>query len=616
MPLIARRALFAAVMTLVAAALVALAALSLAPGGWSAWKLAALLSFAGTAPWTGICAANALLGAAVRLGAADPVRAVFPPLQAAVPPIPPVAIALAVRNERMETVLPPLDRLLAGLDHTDVGAAFTAFVLSDSEEIAEAGERAAVARLAPTCAPGRLHYRRRADNRGFKVGNIQDFVDRYGSRFELMLVLDADSEMTAAAVLRMLGAMQADPSLAIVQHLTVGRPAEAAFARLFQFGMRAGMRIWATGQAWWQDAAGPYWGHNALIRLAPFRLHARLPELRAGQPILSHDQVEAALLAAAGWGVRVLPVEDGSTESNPPALPEFIHRDRRWLAGNLQYVRLLRDPGFSWMGRWQLAQAILMFAGAPLYLACAVCCAIGAAVSPDAPVPRAGALATLLLWAICLYSPKLAGYAEVLAGPGARGRYGGGRRFAAGVAAELLFTALLDPLMQVAKTVGMLRAMCGRPGGWAPQNRCGRHIGRRRSHAAPLAPFASRRAARRRLCSGWAGTPALGRAAARRTAARHPILRSHRQSALRRLAAATWDLRDPRGGRQPASAGRRVGTAGGRGCASGSQTLYVVPFPSSLSMTSWPRCRLTMCLTIASPRPVPPSLRERPVSTR
>ena len=41
------------------------------------------------------------------------------------------------------------------------------------------------------------------------------------------------------------------------------------------------------------------------------------------------------------------------------------------------------------------------------------------------------------------------------------------------------------------------------------------------------------------------------------------------------------------------------------GCASGNQTLTVVPFPASLSINSCPRWRLTMCLTMARPRPGP-----------
>ena len=62
---------------------------------------------------------------------------------------------------------------------------------------------------------------------------------------------------------------------------------------------------------------------------------------------------------------------------------------------------------------------------------------------------------------------------------------------------------------------------------------------------------------------------------------------------------------------------RRVTSAGCHPFAPvGSQMVNVAPSPSRLSMASWPRCRLTMCLTMARPSPVPPMARERPVSTR
>ncbi|MDB5372429.1 MAG: hypothetical protein JWP04_1071 [Belnapia sp.] len=48
----------------------------------------------------------------------------------------------------------------------------------------------------------------------------------------------------------------------------------------------------------------------------------------------------------------------------------------------------------------------------------------------------------------------------------------------------------------------------------------------------------------------------------------------------------------------------------------GSQTRKQAPLPGSLSISSSPRWRLTICLTMASPSPVPPALRDRPRSTR
>jgi membrane glycosyltransferase len=376
----------------------------------------------------------------------------------------------------MAQVLPPLGLLLDGLprDH------FTLFLLSDTQDpAAAAAEEAAIAafRAARPADGARIRYRRRAANIGFKAGNVMDFLDHHADGHELMLCLDADSAMTPAAVLRLVACMQADPKLAIVQQLIVGRPATAAFPRLFQFGMRAGMRSWATGQAWWQADEGPYWGHNAIIRIAPVREHCRLGPLPDGSPILSHDQVEAVRLHAAGWKVCCLPAEEGSMEGNPPALPEFLARDIRWAAGNMQYWALLRLPGMTAMGRWQLLQAILLFLGTPLWVGLLVFGALNAATGGAEATPR-GALAALMLgtWAM-LHAPKLTGYAEVLLKPALAARYGGRGAFLRGAAAEIGFTTLLDPISTFNKARFLLALpFGGRRGGWAPQNRADRGV--------------------------------------------------------------------------------------------------------------------------------------------
>ena len=112
--------------------------------------------------------------------------------------------------------------------------------------------------------------------------------------------------------------MQVDPKLGILQSLVVGMPSTSAFARVFQFGMRLGMRSYTLGSAWWQGDCGPYWGHNAVIRLAPFIAHCHIPPRPDGTHILSHDQIEAVLMRRAGYEVRVLPEEGASWEENPP----------------------------------------------------------------------------------------------------------------------------------------------------------------------------------------------------------------------------------------------------------------------------------------------------------
>jgi hypothetical protein len=48
----------------------------------------------------------------------------------------------------------------------------------------------------------------------------------------------------------------------------------------------------------------------------------------------------------------------------------------------------------------------------------------------------------------------------------------------------------------------------------------------------------------------------------------------------------------------------------------GNQQVIVVPLPSSLVAVTLPPCPSTRCLTMASPRPVPPASRDRAGSTR
>ena len=226
--------------------------------------------------------------------------------------------------------------------------------------------------------------------------------------------------MTAEAVLRLVRIMQSDDKLGIVQSLVVGLPSTSAFARLFQFGMRLGMRSYTIGSAWWQADCGPYWGHNALVRLAPFIAHCGLPELPAdgvlGGQILSHDQIEAVLMRRAGYEVRVLPLEHQSWEENPATLLEFIRRDLRWCQGNMQYWHLLGLPGLKPVSRYQLAFAILMFVGSPAWIALLVLGTLAAAAAPTpadfirADFGIAAFAATMVMW----LSPKLATFIDVL----------------------------------------------------------------------------------------------------------------------------------------------------------------------------------------------------------
>ena len=475
-----RRGLFGGLVAAIALILLWLAWRALAPGGVNGAEALILACLLLVTPWAALSAANSLVGLAILLASRDPPGAVLPALRQARPGPPRqlTALAVCIRNEEMGAVLPPLGTLLDGLAARGAADRFVLWLLSDTQDPAIAAAEEAAIRAFTSGRPDvpAIRYRRRAANEGFKAGNVMDFLDHHAGEAAFFVTLDADSVMTPDAVLRLVAIMEAQPDLAIVQQLIVGRPATAAFPRLFQFGMRAGMRSWATGQAWWQGDAGPYWGHNAILRCEPFRRHARLEALPDGSRILSHDMVESVRLQAAGWRVRCLPAEDGSLEANPPAMPEFLRRDERWGAGNMQYFHLLRLPNFTPMGRLQLLQAILLFLGAPLYALILLLAALNGITGGGAGTPMGAlALAVFAHW-LCYFSPKLSGYAQALIQARVAARYGGRAAFAKGAAAEIVFMQLFEPLSTLNKAMFLATLPFGRRTGWAPQNRADRGI--------------------------------------------------------------------------------------------------------------------------------------------
>ncbi len=211
------------------------------------------------------------------------------------------AIFMTLRNEDPERAIARLRTVKASVDATGEGAAFGYFVLSDTNnpDVAVAEEQAVAAWKAADPDRERIIYRRRTDNTGYKAGNVRDFCARWGGDYALMLPLDADSLMAGDQIVRLVRMMQAYPKIGILQSLVVGMPSSSAFARIFQFGMRHGMRSYTMGQAWWVGDCGPFWGHNALVRIKPFHEECHLPILPGKPPlgghVLSHDQVEATL---------------------------------------------------------------------------------------------------------------------------------------------------------------------------------------------------------------------------------------------------------------------------------------------------------------------------------
>ncbi|AMJ63629.1 glucans biosynthesis glucosyltransferase MdoH [Bosea sp. PAMC 26642] len=478
----ARRWLVLALNLLTLGALLLGLAQVLGAGGWTVTDVVIFVAFLFGAPWTVLGFWNAVIGLWLLHGADDGIEQVAPFMadgEVATPIAIRTAVLMTLRNEDPARAFARLRVVKDSLDATGEGAWFDYFILSDSNDpVVAASEELLAAEWAREIGEGaRVTYRRRTDNAGFKAGNVREFCERWGERYEVMLPLDADSVMSGEAIVKLTRMMQAHPKLGILQSLVVGMPSQSAFARIFQFGMRHGMRPYTMGSAWWIGECGPFWGHNACVRIAPFRDGCHLPVLPGAGPlggaVMSHDQVEATLMRRAGYEVRVMPVEMGSWEENPPTMLEFAKRDLRWCLGNLQYLKLLDLPGLKAMSRFQLIWAVLMFLGLPAWTL--MIALLPVKVIEDAGIAGypSGLAASLYVLFFAMYlSPKLAGFADILLSKGGTLRYGGTGRFVASALIEVVFAFLQGAVSTFRTTLFMIGLVFGRAKiGWNGQSR-------------------------------------------------------------------------------------------------------------------------------------------------
>lgn len=406
-----------------------------------------------------------------------------------------VALLVPVYNETPWDVFGNAAAMLDDLAHRAGGHRYTLFVLSDTCDDAIAAQEWRAYQALAASSPIPVHYRRRADNRDRKVGNLLDWITGWGAAHEAMLVLDADSLMSGAAIDRLARELAADPRTGLIQSCPQLIGADTLFARMQQFSNVAYGWLLAEGLAHWTRSEGNYWGHNAIIRTRAFASSAGLPHLRSlrgrSDLILSHDFVEASLLRRAGWRVRFLPRLSGSFEETPGTLIDYILRDNRWCRGNLQHLRLLATRGLHPVSRFHLFQGAASYLMSPAWFVLLIFWALLGRDAetnviryfneanplfpnwPPAMTHIDSAVFLVVMYAMLL-APKIAS-AVIIAGHAKAVRLFGGRRaFAAAVLLELMLSVAYAPIMMIQQTRAVLRSISGTGQGWRPQRRAAR----------------------------------------------------------------------------------------------------------------------------------------------
>ena len=361
------------------------------------------------------------------------------------------------------------------------------FVLSDTQdpEIAAEEARAFAALRAREATGCKLHYRRRTSNTGRKVGNLAEFCATWAGSYDYMIVLDADSLMGAGAIATLIGLMDANPGAGIVQTVPYPVGRETLFARMQQFSARLYTPMLVEGLTFWQQGDGNYWGHNAIVRIAPFVAHCHLPVLPGREPfggeILCHDVVEASLMRAAGWEVWVLPQAMESYEALPANLVDVASRERRWCQGNLQHSGLLRFPGLRPVGRFHLGYGVMHYVSGPLAVLFLALVTLDAAIGGGftaSVLLGSGAAHTALVGLVLglLYAGKLLNLGSALFDGRVARSYGGRGRLLLSAALEQLAVLAISAMLIVFYTQYVVALLLGQTVRWDAQPRDDRGI--------------------------------------------------------------------------------------------------------------------------------------------
>ncbi|MDY8111003.1 glucans biosynthesis glucosyltransferase MdoH [Fulvimarina sp. 2208YS6-2-32] len=399
------------------------------------------------------------------------------------------AILVPVYNEDARSVYARIAAMAEGLRGIGRLDHFHFYVLSDSTkpESVAAEERGYRILLKELRLAGRIYYRNRKQNTGRKAGNIADFVTNHGGAYPYMLVLDADSLMAPETIVEMVARMDDQEDLALLQSQPLIINRRTIFGRALQFSAAIFSPVFSRGLAALQGREGPFWGHNAMIRTRVFAAHCGLPGLSGKPPfgghILSHDYVEAALLARAGYAVRVDPDLPGSFEEAPANVIEYAKRDRRWCQGNLQHGRLLNVGGLKRWNRVQLMAGIMAYLASPIWLMFLIVSLIAPIVAPEPnyfpadslfpvfPKPETQkALGLLFGIFVLLLLPKTV-ITFTSAFSRRRHAFGGTFCVIASATAELILTSLLAPITMMMQSKAIGEILIGADSGWPATDR-------------------------------------------------------------------------------------------------------------------------------------------------
>jgi len=415
----------------------------------------------------------------------------LPPGEPSPAQLPATALLVPIYNEDVSRVYEGIRSMYLALSGSGAISRFDFFILSDSTDPNKWIEEEVgwIDLCKQLNGFGRIFYRKRHIPLNRKSGNISDFCRRWGRRYRYMAVLDADSLMEPKTLVRMVQLMEANPQTGILQTAPQPIQAETPLARMLQFAGHCYGPVFQAGLNYWQAGNGNFWGHNAIIRTAPFIEHCALPALPGPlhARFMSHDYVEAALMRKANYQVWLAYTLGGSFENLPPTMIDCAKRDRRWCRGNFQHSWLLMARGLHPINRLHLSLGILSYLCSPLWLIFLVLGmveyhretlqtsrAFDADIGISSYLDIGGGRLALILFCVTLAMltiPKFLATLLVVIDREKRRAFGGAFRTLTSFVTEHLVSALMAPVLMLFTSLSVVCVLTGREITWGAQRR-------------------------------------------------------------------------------------------------------------------------------------------------
>lgn len=198
----------------------------------------------------------------------------------------------------------------------------------------------------------RITVIRRGDRSGFKAGNLNYWLNRYGAQFDYFVVLDSDSIVSLDAIWELVAYAEhpTNRDIAIVQSMICARTGNH-----FQSAVSAQQRVRFRILSRLYDRIG--WtishGHNNLHRTKAIR------ELGGfGLDVSCEDTIASVQLALRGW--RLILVDVVTYDSEPGDVFAFRRRQVRWARQTTEVITA-SETRVTWLHGLLLTRHVLSY---------------------------------------------------------------------------------------------------------------------------------------------------------------------------------------------------------------------------------------------------------------